>query len=45
LVKYGVLAVPGTGFGRQGYLRLSLTAPLSTVVRCLPAFEKAIRET
>jgi len=44
LVKYGVLAVPGTGFGRKGYLRLSLTAPLSTVVRSLPAFEKAIRE-
>jgi aspartate aminotransferase len=37
----GVLAVPGSGFGRGGYIRLSLTVPLTTIVRSLPGFEKA----
>ena len=27
LLEEGVLAVPGSGFGRGGYLRLSLTVP------------------
>jgi aspartate aminotransferase len=38
----GVLAVPGRGFGRSGYLRLSLTVPRETIVRSLPAFERAL---
>ena len=41
LAGEGVLAVPGTGFGRSGYLRLSLTVPLETIERSLPGFERA----
>jgi aspartate aminotransferase len=41
LVDQGVLAVPGTGFGRGGYLRLSITVPLDTIERSLPGFKKA----
>lgn len=42
LVKQGVLAVPGTGFGRGGYIRLSMTVPLDTIERSLPAFQRAL---
>jgi aspartate aminotransferase len=38
----GVLAVPGSGFGRGGYIRLSLTVPRETIVQSLPAFARAI---
>jgi aspartate/methionine/tyrosine aminotransferase len=38
------LSVPGTGFGRPGYLRLSLTVPVDCIERSLPGFEKALRE-
>jgi aspartate aminotransferase len=40
----GILAVPGSGFGRGGYMRLSLTIPLGDIERALPGFEKAIRK-
>jgi aspartate aminotransferase len=40
----GVLAVPGTGFGRTGHMRLSLTLPLSDIERSLPGFEQALRK-
>ncbi len=40
----GVLAVPGSGFGRGGYIRLSLTVPLDTIARSLPAFARAIEK-
>ena len=43
LLKQGVLAVPGDGFGRGGYMRLSLTVPMDTILRSLPAFERALR--
>jgi aspartate aminotransferase len=43
LQKEGVLAVPGKGFGRSGYVRLSLTVARDTIVRSLPFFEKAIK--
>jgi aspartate aminotransferase len=43
LVKQGVLAVPGTGFGRGGYIRLSMTVPLDTIERSLPAFQRALQ--
>jgi aspartate aminotransferase len=43
LVKQGVLAVPGTGFGRGGYIRLSITVPLDTIERALPAFQRALQ--
>ncbi len=41
LQSEGVLAVPGRGFGRGGYIRLSLTVPRETIVRSLPAFSRA----
>lgn len=43
LLAQGVLAVPGTGFGRPGYLRLSFTVPMDTIERSLPAFARARR--
>ena len=43
LVKQGVLAVPGAGFGRGGYIRLSMTVPLDTIERALPAFQRALQ--
>jgi len=44
LQSEGVLAVPGRGFGRDGYIRLSLTVSRDTIVRSLPFFEKAIKK-
>jgi aspartate aminotransferase len=41
LQEQGILAVPGTGFGRPGYMRLSLTIPLESIRRSLPGFERA----
>ncbi len=41
LQEEGILAVPGTGFGRSGYMRLSLTIPRDQVERSLPGFERA----
>lgn len=38
----GVLAVPGTGFGRAGHMRLSLTISRDELERSLPAFARAI---
>lgn len=43
LATEGVLGVPGTGFGRSGYIRLSLTVPRGVIERSLPAFEHALR--
>jgi aspartate aminotransferase len=39
----GILAVPGTGFGRGGYMRLSLTIGKEEIERSLPGFERVIR--
>lgn len=36
--KYNILLVPGRGFGRPGYFRLSYSVPKQTVVNSLPAF-------
>jgi aspartate aminotransferase len=41
LAGEGVLGVPGAGFGRSGYMRLSLTAPVDRIARALPGFERA----
>jgi aspartate aminotransferase len=43
LAREGVLAVPGTGFARPGYMRLSLTVPRALIERSLAGFEKALR--
>ncbi|MGD0500337.1 MAG: pyridoxal phosphate-dependent aminotransferase [Bryobacteraceae bacterium] len=40
----GILAVPGAGFGRGGYMRLSLTLPREDMERSLPGFERALRK-
>ncbi len=45
LQEEGILAVPGIGFGRAGYMRLSLTLPLAMIERSLAGFERAIRKT
>jgi len=37
--------VPGTGFGRSGYMRLSLTIAKDDLVRSLAGFERAIRKS
>ena len=42
LMDDGILAVPGSGFGRAGYFRLSLTIPRHTIERALPGFERAL---
>jgi len=41
----GVLVVPGSGFGRAGYVRLSLTVPRETIVNSMPAFARALAKT
>jgi len=43
LLKAGVLAVPGVGFGRGGYVRLSITVPVGTIERSLPSFARAFK--
>jgi aspartate aminotransferase len=42
LAEEGVLAVPGTGFGRSGYIRLSLTIPLEKIVGSIGGFQRAL---
>jgi aspartate aminotransferase len=41
LADTGVLAVPGVGFGRSGYIRLSLTIPLEQIEKAIGGFEQA----
>ena len=41
LAEEGVLAVPGTGFGRSGYIRLSLTIPMEKIEGSIGGFERA----
>jgi aspartate aminotransferase len=41
LADEGVLAVPGTGFRRSGYIRLSLTIPMERVQKSIAGFERA----
>jgi aspartate aminotransferase len=43
LQKEGILAVPGSGFRRSGYMRLSLTIPRGDMERSLVGFERAMR--
>ncbi len=44
LMDEGILAVPGSGFGRGGYIRLSLTIPIESIERALPGFERAFHK-
>ncbi len=41
LQNEGILAVPGAGFGRGGYMRLSLTIARKDLERSLPGFKRA----
>lgn len=43
LMEYRILAVPGSGFGRPGYLRLAYCVDEDVVRRSLPAFAEAIQ--
>jgi len=40
----GILAVPGSGFGRASYMRLSLTIAREALEKSLPGFERALRK-
>ncbi len=42
LKKFNILAVPGIGFGRQGFFRLSYAVENSMVEKSIPYFKKAI---
>lgn len=42
--KYNVLVVPGRGFGRSGYFRMSFCVSMETIKRSLPAFDKIAAE-
>jgi aspartate aminotransferase len=44
LMRHRILAVPGRGFGRAGYLRLSYAVDRQTIERALPGFKAAIDE-
>ncbi|HEY1338410.1 MAG TPA: pyridoxal phosphate-dependent aminotransferase [Bryobacteraceae bacterium] len=44
LQEEGILAVPGIGFGRAGYMRLSLTIPREQIERALAGFERALQK-
>ncbi len=44
LKEEGILAVPGRGFGRPGYMRLSLTLPDAAIERALPGFARALQK-
>jgi aspartate aminotransferase len=45
LQREGILAVLGTGFGRTGYMRLSLTIATESIRRSLPGFKRAIQSS
>lgn len=44
LMKYLVLAVPGSGFGGPGHFRLTFCVDESVILRSAPGFAKAIAE-
>ncbi|MCI0651587.1 MAG: pyridoxal phosphate-dependent aminotransferase [Planctomycetes bacterium] len=43
LLESRILVVPGRGFGRPGYFRVSFAVPTETIRRSLPAWEEAAR--
>lgn len=44
LMKHRILVVPGRGFGRPGYVRVSFCVDRQTIERGLPGFKAAIEE-
>ena len=43
LLQQRILAVPGRGFGRPGYMRISFCVERQTIERSLPGFAAAIK--
>jgi len=43
LLRQNIIAVPGAGFGRAGYFRISYAVDDAVIERSLPAFERALR--
>ena len=41
LLKFNVLAVPGSGFGGPGYFRIAYCVPESVIQRAIPKFKEA----
>ncbi len=44
LFQKNILAVPGSGFGRSGYFRLSYCVDMETIRRALPVFKEVMTE-
>lgn len=44
LMNEGVIAVPGKGFFRSGYMRLSTTTPMDKIVGSFSGFERAFKQ-
>lgn len=44
LLEYKILAVPGKGFGRPGFIRLSFCVETQTIERALHGFRAAIKD-
>ncbi len=44
LLRHGVIAVPGRGFGMAGYIRLCSAVDRAVIDRSLPAFRAAVAE-
>lgn len=42
--EYGILVVPGDGFGAPGYVRISYCVAKKTIENSLPAFEALLKE-
>jgi len=42
--KYNILVVPGRGFGRSGFFRMSFCINIETIRRSLPAFRELAKE-
>jgi len=42
--KYNILVVPGRGFGRSGFFRMSFCIDIETIRRSLPAFRELAKE-
>ena len=42
LLRYNILAVPGSGFGGPGNFRLAYCVPEDVITRSLPKFEEAL---
>jgi len=44
LKKYGVLAVPGRGFGLKGYIRIAFCVPADTITSSAPLWKRAVED-